>query len=253
MSNVKPIAIQLYTVREAMAQDWIGTLEKIAEMGYLGVETAGFGYAPSVAAAVAKFAELGLTVVGAHSPLPLGEQQAQVLETMAALGASRLICAGTGRDQFGTLADVKERAQTFNEANAVAKANGLSFGLHNHWWEYTMVDGRRAYDILQEDLDDDIFFEIDTYWVQSAGFDAATEVAKLNERAPLLHIKDGSTKQEDSMLAVGSGVMDVPKIIAAGTNAEWLVVELDRCETDMMTAVKESIQYLTREGLGRGR
>ena len=227
--------------------------KKIAGMGYLGVETAGFGYAPSVAAAKAKFDELGLTVVGAHSGLPLGEQKNQVLETMAALGSDKLICAGTGRELFGSLDAIKERADTFNEVNAIAKGVGLTFGLHNHWWEYAKVDGRIVYDILLEDLDDDIFFEIDTYWVQAAGLDAAAEVAKLNERAPLLHIKDGSTKHEDAMLAVGSGVMDFHKVIPAGSCAEWLIVELDRCDSDMMTAVAESIKYLTQEGLGRAR
>ena len=101
---------------------------------------------------------------------------------------------------------------------------------------------RTAYDIMLDDLDDDIFFEIDTYWVSAAGHDAAEEVAKLNHRAPLLHIKDGSTKHEDSMMAVGSGVMDFHKVIPAGTNAKWLIVELDRCDTDMMTAVAGKYQ-----------
>ena len=221
MSNKRPIGIQLYTVRDALAADWEGTLEKIAEMGYLGVETAGFGYAPSVEAARAKYESLGLEVIGAHSGLPLGDKKNEVLETIAALGSDNLICAGTGRELFGTVDSIKERAATFNEVNAICKANGLKFGLHNHWWEYAMVDGRTAYDIMLDDLDDDIFFEIDTYWVTAAGLDAAAEVAKLNHRAPLLHIKDGSTKHEDSMMAVGSGVMDFHKVIPAGSNAKW--------------------------------
>lgn len=252
MDNKKPIAIQLYTVRDALAEDWQGTLEKIAELGYVGVETAGFGYAGSVEKAKAEYDRLGLQVVGAHSPLPLGDNQTEIIETMQALGSQRLICAGTGHDLFSTEADIKARAAAFNEANAVCKANGLSFGLHNHWWEYADVNGRIAYDILLEDLDDDIFFEIDTYWVASSGHDPVAEIQKLGNRVPLLHIKDGSTKKEDDMVAVGQGVMDFHKVIPAAVAAEWLIVELDRCGTDMMTAVSESYSYLTSNGLAKG-
>lgn len=252
MSELKPIAIQLYTVRDALAQDWVGTLEKIAELGYIGVETAGFGYAGSVEKAKAEYDRLGLQVTSAHSPLPLGDNQAEILEMMQVLGAKRLVCAGTGHDLFGTVEDVKSRAEAFNEANAVCKANGLEFGLHNHWWEYGKVNGRVAYDLLLEDLDDDIFFEIDTYWAQAAGMNVVDEIAKLGARVPLLHIKDGSTKLEDDMVAVGAGVMDFNKIIPAAEAAEWLIVELDRCGTDMLTAVTESYTYLTSNGLARG-
>ncbi|MEM7331284.1 MAG: sugar phosphate isomerase/epimerase [Chloroflexota bacterium] len=252
MSDAKPVAIQLYTVREALAQDWKGTLEKIAEKGYVGVETAGFGYAGSVEKAKAEFDRLGLQVVGAHSPLPLGENQSEIIETAKAAGSSSLICAGTGRDLFSTEADIRDRAKVFNEANAVCKANGLAFGLHNHWWEYALVNGRIAYDILLETLDDDIFFEIDTYWVASSGQDPVAEINKLGKKVSLLHIKDGSTNQADDMLAVGQGVMDFHKVIPAGQHAEWLVVELDRCGTNMMTAVNESYDYLIGQGLARG-
>lgn len=253
MTDTKPIAIQLYTVRDALAENWKKTLTRIAEVGYLGVETAGFGYASSAERAKKEFDALGLEVVGAHSPLPLGERQSEIIETAHIIGTERLICAGTGHDQFSTVEDVRERAKVFNEANAVCKENGLSFGLHNHWWEYAEVNGRIAYDILFETLDDDIFFEIDTYWVASAGLDPVQEIEKLGHRVPLLHIKDGSTRQEDDMVAVGEGSMDFNRIIPAAKSAEWLIVELDRCGSDMMTAVSNSYQYLVREGLGRGR
>ena len=78
----KPIAVQLYTVREALAQDWEGTLERIAEMGYIGVETAGFGYAPSRAAAIDKYNTLGLQVCGAHGPLLTRENESELVDMM---------------------------------------------------------------------------------------------------------------------------------------------------------------------------
>jgi sugar phosphate isomerase/epimerase len=249
----KPIALQLYTVRDALAQDWIGTLEQIAEAGYLGVETAGFSYAPSLEVAAAKFNELGLEVVSAHAPLPTGQAGDPAIEMMAALDCKRLICAGTGSDKFGNLADVRERASVFNAANAIARAHGLEFGLHNHYWEFNKIGDRYAYDILLDMLDDDIMLEVDIYWVQTSGVNAVDYLKRMAARVPLLHIKDGPCTIDGDMVAVGTGSMDIVGCIAAGTAAEWLIVELDRCATDMLTAVIESANFLTRNGLGRGR
>lgn len=249
---MKPIALQLYTVRDALAEDWLGTLARIAEIGYTGVETAGFDYAPSAAAAIAELKRLGLHVTSAHAPLPTRDNIAELAALTLASGSDRIICAGTGAEQFGTSADIAERIATFNIANVLAKAHGLRFGLHNHWWEFATVDGRLAFDTLLGGLDDDIFLELDTYWIQTANVDAANYVAQQAPRTPLLHIKDGPATLNGAMVAVGKGVMDVPGVIAAAHSAEWLIVELDRCATDMLTAVAESYAYLVGNGLARG-
>lgn len=239
-----PIALQLYTVRDALAQDFEGVIRQIADMGYDGVETAGFrGTTPQAAARL--FQELGLTVSSAHAPLPLGERQGEVLETMAALGCQRLVCAYLSPDEYRSLDQIKRNCDMLNEANAVAVANGLSFGLHNHWWEFEPVEGQYPYHLWLEHLDPAVFFEIDTYWVKTAGLDPAAVVAEFGDRAPLLHIKDGPATKEEPMTAVGEGVMDFPAILrAAGDNPEWLVVELDRCATDMLEAVAKSYHAL---------
>lgn len=239
-----PIALQLYTVRDALAQDFDGVIRQIADMGYDGVETAGFpGTTPQAAARL--FQELGLTVSSAHAPLPLGDRQGEVLETMAALGCQRLVCAYLSPDEYRGLDQIKRNCDMLNEANAVAVANGLSFGLHNHWWEFEPVEGQYPYHLWLEHLDPAVFFEIDTYWVKTAGLDPAAVVAEFGDRAPLLHIKDGPATKEEPMTAVGEGVMDFPAILrAAGDNPEWLVVELDRCATNMLEAVAKSYRTL---------
>lgn len=247
-----PIGVQLYTVRDAANADYDATIRKIAEMGYVGVETAGFpGTTPEKAAAL--FNELGLQVCGAHSPLPLGDQKNEVLETMATLGTRRLICPALMTDKFGTIEGIKEVCATLNEAAVVCKENGLDLLYHNHWWEYGTVEGQAANEVMLANLDSSISFEVDTYWVQVAGRDALDVIKSLGSRAPLLHIKDGPATQDGDMTAVGAGVMDVPAVVDAGKpHAEWLVVELDRCATDMMEAVAQSYTYLVGEGLATG-
>ena len=89
----KPIALQLYTVRESLAQDFTATINYVAAAGYTGVETAGFpGITPQAAAEL--FHNLGLTIVSAHAPLPLGDKEAEVLDPMAHLGTKRLVLPG---------------------------------------------------------------------------------------------------------------------------------------------------------------
>ncbi|UCC51924.1 MAG: sugar phosphate isomerase/epimerase [Anaerolineaceae bacterium] len=247
-----PIALQLYSVREALERDFAGVVRSVANMGYLGVETASFpGTTPKAAAQL--FGELGLEVTSAHLPLPLGEKQQEVLDTMGDLGCERLISAYLSPESYGTVEQIKRNCDLLNEANSVAKAHGLTLGVHNHWWEFEAVEGRTGYDIWRERLDPEIFFELDTYWIQTAGVDAAEVVRQAGSRAPLLHIKDGPATRDEAMVAVGDGRMDITAVVgAAGDNVEWLIVELDRCATDMMGAVEKSYAYLVGAKLAEG-
>lgn len=247
-----PIALQLYTLRDRLTQDFEGTVRSVAGLGYLGVETANiFGDSPASAARL--FRELGLTVMGAHSPMPLADQKQEVLDTLSALDCKRLIVAWQPPEMYKSLEGIKSICDSLNEGAAVAKANGLQLGYHNHWFEYQPVEGRIPVDVMLEYLDPDVFFEVDVYWVQTAGQNPSEIVRRLGARAPLLHIKDGPCQIESPMTALGEGVMDLPEVVAAGAvSTEWLVVELDRCATDMMEAVRKSYHYLIGKGLGRG-
>ena len=247
-----PIALQLYTIRDLLAQDYEGNIRRVADMGYVGVETANlFGGSPASAAKL--FGELGLTVCGAHSPLPLGDQKQEVIDTMGALNCKRLIVAWQPPEKYTSLEGIKSICDTLNEGAAVAKANGFQLGYHNHWFEYQPVENRIPTDVMLEHLDPDVFFEVDVYWVQTAGQNPVEVVRRLGSRAPLLHVKDGPCQIEAPMTALGEGVVDISGVVAAGAGStEWLVVELDRCDTDIMEAVRKSYQYLIGKGLARG-
>ena len=148
---------------------------------------------------------------------------------------------------------IKKTCDLFNEASAVAVSAGLTFGVHNHWWEYQQVEGRWVYQVMLELLDPAIFFELDTYWIKTAGSDPAQVVKEFGKRAPMLHIKDGPCAKGQPMTAVGDGVMDFPSIVKAGAGiTEWMVVEIDAVAGDMMQAVEKSYKYLVGAGLARG-
>ena len=243
-----PIALQLYTLRDDLARDFDSMIEKIAALGFTGVESASFA-GTTVKAAAQKFKDLGLTVCGAHLPLPVGERQAEVLEAMQILDCRRLVCASQPRELFQSAAGIRQVCDRLNEASAVAKSHGLTLGYHNHDFEFGRVDGRLAHEILRDCLSPDIFFELDTYWVQTAGVDAAAVLRELGPRVPLVHLKDGPAVRGKPMQAFGEGVMDIPALVKASTgHAEWLIIELDECATDMFEAVRRSYDYLAKLG-----
>jgi sugar phosphate isomerase/epimerase len=258
------IAVQLYSVRKEIEKDIRGTLKRIADIGFEAVETAFWPDGITVQQAGQHLKEAGLPVCSAHSELPVGDKKAAFLETAKAMGCKKMIWHGWPEDiRYGSLAGTKQLVTVYNQANRFAKANGLQFGIHNHWWEFRNRAGKRfVYEVLLELLDKDIFFEIDTYWVKVAGHNPATIVKKLGKRAPLLHIKDGpaiwreslADDNPDPMVAVGKGTQDFPAIVkAAAGNTEWMIVEMDKTTGDVFDALKESYDYLLRNGMATGR
>ncbi len=245
------IALQLYSLREQLAQDFAGVIRRVADIGYRGVETAGFP-GISVEQAARLFRELGLQTPSAHLPLPLGDEAAAALETAAQLGVQWVVC-GMPPEDFSDGDRIRRVCERLNQADAVVRAHGYTLLYHNHWWEFqAMADGRYPYQIMLEALEPTVQFEIDTYWVRTAGHDPASVLAEFAGRAPLLHIKDGPATVDAPMTAVGQGVIDWTTVHERHT-AEWWIVELDRCATDMFEAVAASYRYLTDKGYAAGR
>jgi sugar phosphate isomerase/epimerase len=247
-----PISVQLYSVRDALGQDFVGTIRRIAEIGFVGVETAGM-FGESLESAAALFRDLGLTVSGMHTSMPLGDDKQKVLDTAAALGAKTLVMPWIQPELFTTLDGVKSVAEKLTAAEEVARQHGLRIGYHNHDFEFRpLPDGSIPHVHLRNLTPASVIFELDVYWIKTAGQDPVATVRELGSRAPLLHMKDGPAVPDKAMTALGDGVVDVVGVAQAGSAAEWLVVELDRCDTDMMTAIERSYDYLVSKGLADG-
>src|SRR5687768_40432 len=264
LSEPAKIAVQLYSVRKELEKDMKGTLKRIADMGFEAVETAFWSKDISVKLAGRYLKDAGLPVCSAHIELPTGDHKAAFLETAKELGCKKMIWHGWPEDiRYGSLDGIQQLVAIYNEANRFAKSNGLQFGIHNHWWEFRNKVGKRfVYEVLLDQLDKDIFFEIDTYWVKVAGHNPADIVKKFGKRAPLLHIKDGSGVWRDSladdnpdpMVAVGKGTQNFPAIVkAANGNTEWMIVEMDKTTTDVFEALQESYDYLIKNRMATGR
>lgn len=248
----RPIAIQLYSLREEAADDLDRTLSRLAQCGFLGVECADL-HGCSPAEFRGRVADLGMEICSAHS-MAVGDAAAAALDTVAQLGTSLAVVPFAAPDRFATADGVDGVAAQLNTALPIAQERGLSLAYHNHFWEWTVLsDGRLAFDRLLERLDPAIGIELDVYWAQTAGRNPVALLDQLGERASRLHLKDGPADDPGAaMTAAGTGAVDFAAV-AAADQAAWHIIELDRCETDMFDAVEASYRYLTRAGLSRGR
>ncbi len=252
------LGMQLYSVRKQIEKDFDATMERVAKIGFVGVETYALPAHVELDHAAKVFKRVGLQVLGMHVELPVGEKREEALKLAAAYGCDRVIYPGWPEgDKYKDLDAIKKMVDTYNETAAFMKSRGLRFGLHNHWWEFEKTAGFAPFEYLLEHLDADVFFEIDTYWVKTAGRDPAAVVKQFGKRAPLLHIKDGpAVKGEKSFAQVpaGDGVMNFGAIAkAGGENTEWMIVEFDEYDKDIFDGLAKSYRYLASKKYATGR
>ena len=154
-------------------------------------------------------------------------------------------------ERFADSEAIAVLAAELNDEAVKLADRGLRLGYHNHDFELSsIVGGRPALEVMADALDPAVILEVDTYWAAVGGQDVPALLRRLGDRVRYLHVKDGPIgTRDDVMTAVGSGRMPVADILASCPSAEWHVVELDRCATDMLTAVGDSLAWLAEHDL----
>lgn len=250
---MKPISVQLYSLRSECQENFDQVLSDLAEIGYAGVEPFNL-YGKSPAEFKTQVEDLGMRISSSHHPWANRAEIGEVVDTIQGLGLNR-VAAGYGGDDVKDADGVKRTVEALNVLTESYKKHDISVFIHNHYWEFEPIDGKLPYHTFYAQCPD-LQFEVDTYWAANFGAcDPAEEVRNVNARAPLLHIKDGPNERGKAHVACGDGVLDIPAIIAAADPSvlEWVIVELDACDTDMLEAVKRSYEYLTTNELAAGR
>src|SRR5687768_7735541 len=188
------IALQLYTVREKAAADFVGTLRELAGAGYRAVEFAGYGGVP-VAELRATLDELGMRAMAAHIPYDrFASEFDQVVGELRTLGADFAIVPWLAEERRGDPAETRRLAATFNDWAARCRTEGLRFAYHNHGFEFEQLpgeDGRTMLDVLLAETDPNLVgFELDVFWAGYANVDPVDLLRRHGARIPLLHVKD---------------------------------------------------------------
>jgi sugar phosphate isomerase/epimerase len=247
---ITPPAVQLYTLREQLEngrrQD---VLRSVAAFGYGAVEP--YDVLTDPERQRADLDEAGLRACSVHAKAT-GENAEACLKGATTLGADTVIVPWADPGRFADRDSIEALARELNEGAAKAADHGLRFGYHNHWFELESdIGGVTGLEVLADALDPGAVLEVDTYWAAVGGQDVPRLLRRLGDRVRYLHVKDGPVTRDEPMTAVGTGRMPVAEILAAAESAEWHVVELDRCATDMLTAVRESLGWLAANGLAK--
>ncbi|MGA8152984.1 MAG: sugar phosphate isomerase/epimerase [Terriglobales bacterium] len=268
--KIGTIAVQLYTVRDAIAKDFDGTLAKVAGVGYTHVELAGFTFDNSEVCYFGKTPQElrdsldhhGLVAPSTHvnykslSP----ENFPKVLEASHILGHEYIVNPWVDEEVRKQPEGWKSVVETFNRAGAASKKAGFQFAYHNHWFEFLPVDGRLPYDLLLQQCDPQLVkMEMDLCWVTAAGADPVKYFNDYPGRFPLVHVKDlkkipqittgGAQNFGDSvdLTAVGSGIIDWKRIFSQAGKAgiKLYIVEHDRPK-EPIENIKASYDYLEK-------
>lgn len=269
-----PVAVQVYSVRDDAEKDFKGTMQKIKDMGYDGVELAGL-YNHKAAGIKAVLEEIGLTAVSAHVPFQDLKADLQgTIDDYVTIGVKYIAIPYLEEEDRPGSDKWEDNIAIFREICEACKAKGIQTLYHNHDFEFIkMPNGQYALDYLYDTIPADLLkTEIDTCWVNVAGENPADYVRKYTGRSPVVHLKDfhiegkpanmyeligteveKSDKDEGKFefRPVGSGVQDFPSILQASVDAgsEWVVVEQDQSiGRTPLEAIKMSREYLKSLG-----
>ena len=269
MLSKLPIAVQVYSVRDDAAADFKGTLQKLKDMGYDGVELAGL-YGMTAAEVRAALDEVGIPAISAH--VPYAELVADAEGTIAAykeIGVQYIAFPYLGEEDRPGAPAFEETLKNMRHICEVGKEMGIPFLYHNHDFEFIkMENGQYGLDYMYDTIPADLLqTELDTCWVNVGGEVPAEYVRKYTGRAPIVHLKDFTGSKSENMYAligtdtakedsagkfefrpVGYGKQDFPAILAAAEDAGagWVVVEQDSPALGKtpLECAKMSIDYL---------
>ncbi len=257
-------SVQLYSLRDAIAEDLDKAIARVREIGYENVEP--YAFVERVDDLERAFQATGLKAPSGHVAVIDAEDTAPIWDAAKRLGIQTVIDPFIPTDRWQTADDVKKIADRVNELTAEAAGHGLQFGYHNHQWEFTnKVDGRTVYDLFVEQLAPETVLEVDTFWATVGGADAPAVLRSLGDRVVAIHVKDGKVDGDiltalpsaESALIVpealqrafenqkpaGQGDVDVAGILAAAPQA-IRVVEFDAYAGDVFEGITESLQWL---------
>ena len=246
-----PVALQLYTVRDDAGKDFAGTIKKVAEIGYTGVELAGHG-GLSVQALKTLLDDNGLRVAGSHIGIDALEKEiSKVIDENLSLGNHNIVIPYLSDARRADSAGYKKVAEALNGFGETLQSHGMTLAYHNHAFEFDKLDnGQIGMEILLDETDPALVkAEVDTYWVLVGGQDPVAFVKKYSGRVILMHIKDRNT-EDGSFAEVGTGDLPLDALVevAPSVGAQWLIVEQDVCKRPPLEAVTISFNNMKARG-----
>lgn len=249
--KIKDFGIQLYSIKEDMLKSPFEVLVKLAEYGYKTLESfesdLGIYWGMSNMEFKREVENVGMKLIASHVDINVNFE-AKVDEAAKA-GLQHLICPSI--DGGNTLEFYRAFADKFNECGEICQKAGIRFGYHNHGYSFKQIDGIYPQDILMENTDAKLVdFEIDLYWVLTAGQDPIDWLQKYPNRFTHCHLKDRENlplDQEDASIDLGKGILNIPEVLKVAENngLKHIIIEQERYPiAEPLEATRANANYL---------
>ncbi|PJJ66242.1 sugar phosphate isomerase/epimerase family protein [Chryseobacterium geocarposphaerae] len=255
--NKKSLAIQLYTVRDAIAKNLEKTFEKLAELGFTELEIYGyngsfFGKTRNEFQSVLK--NVGLKVISSHHTTGILHNDEGTLlknweksvEDLHFIGSKYMVCSYLFPEER-TIENYQKLPELFNKSGEITKKAEIQFAYHNHDFEFEKFDdSKNIYDFILENTSSDLIkMELDLYWISKAGLDPLVYFEKYPKRFPLWHVKDMKAGTKD-FAEIGNGTIDFKRIFEAREKAglNYWFLEQDSSDKDIFDSIRISRKYI---------
>jgi sugar phosphate isomerase/epimerase len=242
-------SIQLYTLEEETENDFAAVLRKVAEIGYKGVEFAGYGDVPAERMK-ALLDENGLTPVSSHVHLSrLAEAMEEELAYNKTIGTQYIVAPYYTPENES---DIRGLAEMLRRFSPMVKGAGFGFAYHNHDREFIVENGRYLLDTLLETVPpEELDLELDIYWAAYAGVDYRSYLWENAERIKLLHFKQMADFETKRGADLGDGVIDFGELVEIGDRigVEHYILEQEEFDISPLVSVKKGFDYIDSLGV----
>ncbi len=245
-----PIALQLYSVRNDCAEDLPGTLEKVAKMGYEGVEFAGY-YDYQAEELRRLLDDNGLICCGSHLRIEtlLGDELMRTVEFNKTLGNPYLICPGLPEEYRDSREAWLSTAELFNKISARVRPLEMWTGYHNHHIEFTELDGELPWDTFFGNTDREVVMQLDTGNALHGGADVVPFLERYPGRALTVHLKEYSAANDKALIGEGEVRWEELFDLCETTGAtRWYIVEQESYAYPPLECVERCLQKLREMG-----
>jgi sugar phosphate isomerase/epimerase len=246
-----PVGLELYSVRDELKKDLMGTVRGVAKMGYQCVEFFApyYAWTPEYARQVrAELDDLAIQCYSTHNGLQsfTPEGVGKAIDLNRILGTRYVVLAHPGK--VSTLDDWKRVAETLNKANDTLQGQGLHAGYHNHDLEWNLVEGQKPIELLAATLDKSILLQLDVGTCVATGNDPVAWINRNPGRIRSIHVKDWSPATGYKVMT-GEGAAPWKKIFAAAENTggiEYYLIEQEGSEYSEMETVRRCLELFRK-------
>jgi sugar phosphate isomerase/epimerase len=266
------IGVQLYSVRNEMTKDPLGSLTKVAKMGYKYVEHANYvdrkfyGYAPAEFKKVLD--GLGLKMISGHTVMgrqhwdetkkDFSDSWKYTIEDAAVLQQRYVVSPSMDNSMRKTYDDFKHYMDIFNKCGELCKKQGMKFGYHNHDFEFSeKLNNEKLFDIMMKSMDPDlVVVQLDMGNLYNGGAIAIDVVKQYPGRFENIHVKDEIVATEGSekyvSTIIGKGIVNAKEVIDLATKiggTEVYIIEQESYQGKTpMECIEEDLKVMKSWG-----